>query len=210
MTGFIENGLHEHGLVGGGETGLLTEFKGKDRRADADAIAISKFAVGHPVVVDHGAVARTEVAAHEDVARFAEERRAAYACDVTYCTNKEIVFDYLKDRIVLGRNATRIRLVAERLFGGGSRAERLVLRGLCYGIVDEADSVLIDEARTPLIISDRSRDTSERETYEAALELARGLEAGNDFELDERERSVRITEAGRARLEVKGHLGSIG
>ena len=130
-----------------------------------------------------------------------EERRAAYACDVTYCTNKEIVFDYLKDRIILGRNATRIRLAVERLSGGRSRAKRLVLRGLCYAIVDEADSVLIDEARTPLIISDRSRDTSERETYEAALELARRLDAGSHFELDERERSVHITEEGNARLE---------
>src|SRR5262245_59549762 len=84
-----------------------------------------------------------------------EPRRAAYACDVTYCTNKELAFDYLRDRLVLGHQADRLQLQLERLSGDGSRASRLVLRGLHYAIVDEADSVLVDEARTPLIISGR-------------------------------------------------------
>src|SRR3989441_3677497 len=80
-------------------------------------------------------------------------RRAAYACDVTYCTNKEVVFDYLKDRILLGRQPGRIQLQLERLCGERARVRQLLHRGLYYAIVDEADSVLIDEARTPLIIS---------------------------------------------------------
>src|SRR5262247_4030178 len=72
------------------------------------------------------------------------ERRAAYACDVTYCTNKEVVFDYLRDRIVLGPQASRLSLQLERLSGEDARSRRLVLRGLHYAIVDEADSVLVD------------------------------------------------------------------
>jgi preprotein translocase subunit SecA len=130
-----------------------------------------------------------------------EERRAAYECDVTYCSNKEVAFDYLKDRIVLGRNATRVRLISERLFGGPSRSDRVILRGLCYGIVDEADSVLIDEARTPLIISNRTDVSQERELYEAALGMARRLALHEEFEIDERDHSIRITDPGRARLE---------
>ncbi len=80
-------------------------------------------------------------------------RRQAYACDVTYCTNKDLVFDYLRDRIALGRKTSRIQLQIERVSGQSSRLSRLLLRGLHFAIVDEADSVLIDEARTPLIIS---------------------------------------------------------
>src|SRR5262249_10480003 len=82
-----------------------------------------------------------------------EARQAAYACDVTYCTNKEIAFDYLKDRLVLGRHQSRLQLQLERLTDAPTRMRRLMLRGLHYAIVDEADSVLIDEARTPLIIA---------------------------------------------------------
>ena len=82
-----------------------------------------------------------------------DARRAAYRSDVTYCTNKEIAFDYLKDRIVLGREAGRIQLEVEQVYHERPRIKQLLLRGLHFGIVDEADSVLVDEARTPLIIS---------------------------------------------------------
>src|SRR5207247_8921921 len=80
-------------------------------------------------------------------------RQRAYRSDVTYCTNKEIVFDYLKDRLEMGRRPGPIEERLGRLSSGAARFEGLRLRGLCFGIVDEADSVLIDEARTPLIIS---------------------------------------------------------
>ena len=132
-----------------------------------------------------------------------EERRRAYAADVTYCTNKEVAFDYLKDRIALHGHPSRLRLQLERI-GGSERSRQLIPRGLHFAIVDEADSVLIDEARTPLIISDRKRDSTEEEIYTVALELARGLERGRDFSVDERERTVRIADAGRERLREEG------
>src|SRR6185436_1670767 len=81
------------------------------------------------------------------------ERQAAYACNVTYGTNKTIVFDYLRDRITLASRNSSLRLQLEKLGGDGSRVRRLLLRGLNFAIIDEADSVLVDEARTPLIIS---------------------------------------------------------
>ena len=99
-------------------------------------------------------------------------RQQAYRCDITYCTNKELVFDYLKDRITLGNRAGELRLEAESLCGEQSRINRLLLRGLCYAIVDEADSVLIDEARTPLIISGPVEDCDEKRTILQALELS--------------------------------------
>jgi preprotein translocase subunit SecA len=131
------------------------------------------------------------------------ERRAAYACDVTYCTNKEVAFDYLKDRIVLKGRPSRLRLQIEELAGRSraARGEALIHRGLHFAIVDEADSVLIDEARTPLIISDRRHDATEEEVYRTAVELARELEVDRDFEIDERERQIALLDAGCARLE---------
>jgi preprotein translocase subunit SecA len=131
----------------------------------------------------------------------APARRQAYACDVTYCTNKELVFDYLKDRIVLGAKAGRIHLQLERLTGKPARLSRLLLRGLHFAIVDEADSVLIDEARTPLIISRGTYDDAgDRSLYQTALTIAAQLERGHDFVIEERERVVELTESGRARV----------
>jgi preprotein translocase subunit SecA len=130
----------------------------------------------------------------------AQERHEAYACDVTYCTNKELVFDYLKDRIVLGHKAGRIHLQLERLSDKPARLSGLLLRGLHFAIVDEADSVLIDEARTPLIISRGTNETVEQRVYQTALTIAAQLERGHDFVTEERERVVELTESGRARL----------
>lgn len=127
-------------------------------------------------------------------------RRAAYACDVTYCTNKEVAFDYLKDRLVLGRKQSRLHLQLERLSGGPARLQQLVLRGLYYAIVDEADSVLVDEARTPLIISGGGDTVPEQRMYQTVLELAAQFAEGRDFVCEERERTVRLTAAGQERL----------
>jgi len=127
-------------------------------------------------------------------------RRAAYHCDVTYCTNKQIAFDYLKDRIALGNERGGLQLRLESLYSDQPRCERLLLPGLCFGIVDEADSVLIDEARTPLIISAPRDTTRQRETYEQALQLADALQPDIDFKLDMRERSVELTDNGKTRL----------
>lgn len=127
-------------------------------------------------------------------------RRGAYAADVTYCCNKELAFDYLRDRLAVGRQPNRIQLQLERLYGDATRLRQLVLRGLCFGIVDEADSVLVDEARVPLIISGGGGQVPEQHIYETALTLARGLERGRDFSLDGRERSIRLTPQGQEAL----------
>jgi preprotein translocase subunit SecA len=127
-------------------------------------------------------------------------RRAAYASDVTFCTNKELTFDYLRDRIALGSQVNRIQLSIERVAGGRGRASQLVLRGLYFAIVDEADSVLVDEARTPLIIAARSDHGPEREMYAAALALAGRMVAGQHYVIEGGERHVRITPMGREAL----------
>jgi preprotein translocase subunit SecA len=127
-------------------------------------------------------------------------RRAAYGADVTFCTNKELTFDYLRDRIALGSQVNRIQLSIERVAGARGRASQLVLRGLYFAIVDEADSVLVDEARTPLIISARGSQGPEREMYEAALAVAGRMVAGTHYVIEGGERHVRITPAGREAL----------
>ncbi len=138
-----------------------------------------------------------------------EARRQAYACDVTYCTNKELVFDYLKDRLAVGRQSNgiqrRLRKVSSPHQGDG-----LLLRGLYYAIVDEADSVLVDEARTPLIIAGRGNDTDERLVYEQALAVARQLRPGREARIDVRARHVKLTEAGSTRAgELTQALGGV-
>jgi preprotein translocase subunit SecA len=127
-------------------------------------------------------------------------RRAAYACDVTYCTNKELAFDYLRDRLVVGRQPNRIQLQLEKLYGDATRLRNLVLRGLCFGIIDEADSILVDEARVPLIISGSGDQVPDKPIYTTALALARALVPGRHFDIDLRERSIRLTPAGHSRL----------
>jgi preprotein translocase subunit SecA len=109
------------------------------------------------------------------------ERQAAYACDITYGTNNEYGFDYLRDNMKY-------------------RLEDMVQRGHNFAIVDEVDSILIDEARTPLIISgpldDRSDFYNTIDTYIPKLEKAA------DFEVDEKQRTVTLTEAGMEKIET--------
>jgi len=125
----------------------------------------------------------------------AASRRAAYACDITYCTAKELVFDYLRDSMVRGRDAGTLH---ERI--GGLASGRTVLRGLCMAIIDEADSVLLDEARVPFILSRAGATPSRPEHFERALALAARLEHGRDFSLDAELRSAELTHAGREAL----------
>ena len=130
----------------------------------------------------------------------AEERREAYNCDITYVTNNELGFDYLRDNMVIYK-------------------EQLVLRDLHYAIIDEVDSVLIDEARTPLIISGQSGKSTK--LYEACDILARQLVRGEDMEelskmdaimgvqreetgdfiVNEKDKVVNLTEQGVAKVE---------
>lgn len=110
-----------------------------------------------------------------------DQRRTEYAAEVVYVSNKEIVFDYLKDRIATGGAlATHYRL--RSLYRAGQQPN-LLLRGLHVAIVDEADSILIDEARTPLIISETIPDEHGGELYHTAIELAGRMVRGEHFDI---------------------------
>jgi preprotein translocase subunit SecA len=109
-----------------------------------------------------------------------EARRLEYAKNILYVSNKEVVFDYLKDRIADG-GRSRAQHLLRRVYRAQAQAP-LILRGLHYAIVDEADSVLIDEARTPLIISATEADTHEP-IFRAAIECAKTMERGKHFTL---------------------------
>lgn len=137
-----------------------------------------------------------------------DERRDAYNCDITYVTNNELGFDYLRDNMVIYK-------------------EQLVQRGLKYAIIDEVDSVLIDEARTPLIISGQSGKSTK--LYEACDILARQLQRGEasgefskmnailgedieetgDFIVNEKEKNVSLTEDGVKKVEKFFHIENL-
>ena len=137
-----------------------------------------------------------------------DERRAAYNCDITYVTNNELGFDYLRDNMVIYK-------------------ENLVQRGLKYAIIDEVDSVLIDEARTPLIISGQSSKSTS--LYEACDILARQLQRGEasgefskinaimgeeieetgDFIVNEKEKNINLTEDGVKKVERFFHIENL-
>jgi preprotein translocase subunit SecA len=109
-----------------------------------------------------------------------EDKRAAYAADVTYGTNTEFGFDYLRDNMA-------------------RRSEHMVQRGHHYAIVDEVDSILIDEARTPLIISGPASDVTK--LYYQFASIARSLTRDTDYEVDEEKKTVVPTEAGIEKVE---------
>ncbi|EGF30168.1 Protein export cytoplasm protein SecA ATPase RNA helicase [Oxalobacteraceae bacterium IMCC9480] len=139
-----------------------------------------------------------------------EQRQLAYACDVVYCTNKTVVFDYLRDRIVLGSQADTLHLRLEKLSGGDTRSSRLLLRGLGFAIVDEADSVLADEAGTPLIISAEVFSPGEAELALQAITLARQLVEGTHYRVLAGERRIEMTEPGHAQvLDLCSSLGGV-
>ena len=116
------------------------------------------------------------------------ERRAAYNCDVTYATNNEVGFDYLRDNMAW-------------------QVEDLVQRELYFALVDEVDSILIDEARTPLIISGPSQEATE--LYEKFAQIIPRLKKVEDFTVDEKAHAVPITEAGVARVEKMLGVGNL-
>lgn len=135
-------------------------------------------------------------------------RQAAYACDITYCTGKTLTFDYLKDRIAIQARVRPLHMFLDHFTGRWQR--NVLLPGLQYVIVDEADSVLIDEARTPLIISGVGDGQSEEAFYRQAMELARCLEPETHFLRDPDVRSFDLTQAGREYLQaLAADLGSL-
>ncbi len=109
-----------------------------------------------------------------------EEKKEAYNADITYGTNNEMGFDYLRDNLK-------------------TKLEDMVQRELSFAIVDEVDSILIDEARTPLIISGRGKESSEK--YFTANRFVKTLVLDKDFTIDIKEKSVQITETGAAKAE---------
>ncbi len=109
-----------------------------------------------------------------------QEKREAYNCDILYSTNNELGFDYLRDNMVV-------------------RKEDRVARGYHFAIVDEVDSILIDEARTPLIISGRGMKSSE--TYKNAARFVKPLKLEDDYVIDEKEKAIRLTEQGVEKAE---------
>ncbi len=108
----------------------------------------------------------------------AQVRRAGYACDITYATAKQIAFDYLRDGLERHRQHGVLPSQLERIDRGQSSDAGLMMRGLCFAVVDEADSVLIDEARTPLILSGAGGSDGQRPTYRRAMRLAGALDEG--------------------------------
>ena len=121
------------------------------------------------------------------------ERREGYAADVTYSTAKEVLADFLRDRIALGK----FQNFSKRIVGGTSEGlERLtgnlVQRGLYTAIVDEADNVLIDEAVTPLIISREKENAEFNESCRVAFEISKELEERRDYAVDFKNRTVRF------------------
>lgn len=126
-----------------------------------------------------------------------QERRRRYGCDIAYCSNKELTFDYLRDRMTLGGQPRPLSDKIDAL-AGGKRGEGLLLRGLQFALVDEADSVLIDEARTPLILSAQANRSGEEAMYRQALEMARKLSAA-DYVVEDGQ--IELTAAGEAALE---------
>ncbi len=108
------------------------------------------------------------------------QRREQYACDVTYVTNNEVGFDYLRDNMAW-------------------QVEDLVQRELYFALVDEVDSILVDEARTPLIISGPSQESTE--LYENFAQIVPRLKKGEDYTVDEKAHAVPVTEPGVAKVE---------
>ena len=138
---------------------------------------------------------------HSGVAQGA--RAAEYACDLTYCTNKDLVFDYLRDRVSTPGNASAAQVAVRRLRHGETRgAGALRLRGLHYAIVDEADSILVDEARTPLILSALHDDGAGAEVWRAVLDVAAGLVDGRHYKLVGDQRVPELQREGRRQLEA--------
>ncbi|WP_051305929.1 preprotein translocase subunit SecA [Desulfogranum mediterraneum] len=129
-----------------------------------------------------------------------EQRRRAYRADVVYCTAKELVFDYLRDYLA-DRGAAGPGLRAVERLCRGERQGGLLSRGLGYALVDEADSVFIDEAVTPLIISGTGSNSFEEKVYQQAMALAGECCQGTDFTLEPTGGGLCLSPSGYQRLE---------
>ena len=128
-------------------------------------------------------------------------RRAEYAKAITYCTNKDLVFDYLRDRMTLDQDRGSTLLQVDNLYRAKSKSDSLILRGLHYAIVDEADSVLIDDAKTPLIISASKGGEQEEQFLREAWGLGQKMLEGDHFIVHKSANAIQLTEVGKSWLE---------
>ena len=149
--------------------------------------------------------------AHIDQAMKPDDRKQAYAADITYCTNKEVTADFLRDCMALGTVQGAGAVILAKLAGKGDQlSSRLVQRGLGYALIDEADSVLIDEAVTPLIISGPGPNSEQLEAFTQAAVLAEGLTRGVDYGVNRRFQEVELTPDGREHLaELTADFGGL-
>ncbi len=132
-------------------------------------------------------------------------RRQAYQADVTYCTNKEVSADFLRDRLAMDRRPNLTGVLLDRLsYEDSGGTDRLVQRGLYAAIVDEADSILIDEAVTPLILSGPAPNDQQVTAYRQASQLADSLQAQQDFRVDTQHHEVDLTSRGLDKLRCFG------
>jgi preprotein translocase subunit SecA len=139
-----------------------------------------------------------------------EERRKAYMADVTYCTNKEVAADFLRDRLILGNSKGLSSSLLDKIITGGRVTDRLVQRGLHYAIVDEADSILVDEAVTPLIISGPSPNPQQIESFRQAADIASQLNPEVDYQVNPQYREIELTDEGRSHLrELAERIGGL-
>ena len=136
------------------------------------------------------------------------DRAAAYRCDITYCTNKDLAFDYMRDRLRAGRRLGNLRRKVAGLASSDRGTDSAMLRGLHFAIIDEADSVLIDEARTPLILSGEADTAGDESVLDVAIAQANRLRADFDFRLIRNERRLELLASGRQRIEELARLGS--
>jgi preprotein translocase subunit SecA len=130
-----------------------------------------------------------------------EERRLAYDADVTYCTNKEVAADFLRDRLMLGRTKGLTSALLDKISSGRpGPADRLIQRGLYFAVIDEADSIMIDEAVTPLIISGNAPNPEQTDTFKQASIIARELARDEDYTVNDYYREIELTDTGKHRI----------
>lgn len=138
----------------------------------------------------------------------AAQRVAAYDADVLYITGKELVFDYLRDRMKLDHDQPLRRQAAA--LSGDHSAPEVQLRGLHFALVDEVDSVLIDESRTPLIISGSEQNPEQQQFIRQAWALAAELDPDSDYHHDENARKIELLDSGKEQIEhLSQALGSL-
>ena len=217
--------LHDVQLMGGwallqGQVAEMATGEGKTLVAVLAACAAARSGAAVHVITVNDYLAQRDAAFSKPLYEFLglrvgiieqglspDQRRSQYACDVVYVSNKEIVFDYLKDRVAAGAlSASHYRL---RQLYRPETVPRSILRGLHVAIVDEADSILIDESRTPLIISETQANLFDDAFYQTAISRAKMLAQSKDFDLTP-QREITLTASGKSNIkELTADLGGV-